>query len=65
LKQKKLLKSDFFCDVCRHIETISNKYIQPQGGTLDFAVMYIPSESIYYQIINKEEIIQLSQQKKY
>lgn len=63
INAKKLLKRDFYRDVRRHIETISKKYIQPQQGTLDFAVMYIPSESIYYQIINKEEIILLSQQK--
>ena len=64
MNNKKLLLRDFYRDVKRHIETISKKYIQPQDGTLDFAVMYIPSESIYYQIINKEEIIILSQQKK-
>ncbi|MBN2410406.1 DNA recombination protein RmuC [candidate division KSB1 bacterium] len=61
---RKLMKRDFYRDVRRHIETVGKKYIQPQEGTLDFAVMYIPSESIYYQIINKEEIILLSQQKK-
>ena len=32
------------------IDEVSNKYISPEDGTLDFALMYVPSESIYYEI---------------
>jgi len=33
------------------INSIRNKYIKPHKGTSDFALMFIPSESIYYETI--------------
>jgi len=35
---------------------IANKYILPSEKTVDYALMYIPSENIYYQIISDEEL---------
>jgi len=48
---------DFIKDTKKHISDISKKYILPSEGTVDFAVMYVPSEAIYYEIIRQDEDI--------
>ncbi|HSH31128.1 MAG TPA: DNA recombination protein RmuC [Candidatus Saccharimonadales bacterium] len=42
---------EFSKDVRKHLTSIARKYIVPGEGTVDFALMYVPSESIYYEII--------------
>lgn len=49
-------KKEFIKDVKKHINDISRKYIVPSEGTVDYALMYVPSESVFYEIIHDQDI---------
>jgi len=60
-KDRTSFKRVFLRDIKKHIGDISKKYILPEEGTMDFALMYIPSEAVYYEIVNEPSLIKHAQ----
>jgi len=50
-KPRSVRKREFIRSVKERIDEIAGKYIKPDEGTFDFAMMYIPAENVFYEII--------------
>ncbi len=63
-EEKKRYEKVFIKDVRKHIRDISKKYVLPDEETLDFALMYLPSESIYYEIVNHPDTLEYARKRR-
>lgn len=63
-QEKNIHRKKFIQDVKNRIDEIAPKYIIPAENTYDFALMYIPAENVYYEVVIKEDIFSYSMAKK-
>lgn len=59
-KERERIKKEFISDVKKHIQEIAKKYILVEEKTVDYALMYIPSEAVFYEIVNDSELFDFS-----
>ncbi len=53
--ERRVARREFNTSVRNRIAEIADKYILPEEGTYDFALMYIPAENIFYEVILRED----------
>jgi DNA recombination protein RmuC len=48
-------RRDFCAAVRKHADCIAEKYILPDEHTFDYALMFVPSEGVYYELLLTED----------
>jgi DNA recombination protein RmuC len=51
--EREVFKRQFGRDVQAHLGKIADDYVCPEKGSAEFAFAYIPSESVYYFLVNE------------
>lgn len=52
--EKRRCFREFVQAVKKQVDSISKKYILPSENTFEFALMYVPSESVYYEAVVRD-----------
>lgn len=52
-KEKEAFKREFLRDVRGHLDKICADYVCPDKGSAEFAFAYMPSEGVYYFLVNE------------
>lgn len=55
-ESRKKSKKEFIKSVKTRIDEIADKYIRPDEGTFDFALMYIPAENVFYETMISDSL---------
>ncbi len=53
--ERRLAARRLATDCRKHVDAIAASYIRPTEGTLSFALMYLPSEGVYYELITRAD----------
>ncbi len=54
---RKLRRKEFDKAVKGRVDEIAEKYIRPGEGTFEFALMFIPAENVYYEVIVRDDAL--------
>jgi len=63
-EEKKMSEKELVRDVKKHIDDISSKYILTEEGTIDYALMYLPTEAVYYEVVNNSDLFDYAGKKR-